>query len=133
MEKCFTQKRHWLVYDANENDNQTMERGRVLRSLNETRLFIDAEILYAVQDEARDDTDYVALYDVYNNGHHIGGKLNVTFDRHFVYARSNETGSLTSSVINRKTKYDNRCDLSDVTMRVGGVVGVIQLAFFGKG
>lgn len=67
--------------------------------------------------------DRVPIYDVYNNGHHIGGKLNVTLDRYFV-PNTNGSGAhlLTRSMVNVNTKYDNRMDLSDITLRVGTVV-----------
>lgn len=61
------------------------------------------------------------LYDIYNNGFNRGGKLNITFDRYFIV---NEMGygSLTESIIQRRTKYENRSNMSDITVQVAVIV-----------
>lgn len=97
-----------------------MDNSSALETLNTTRLFVDAEISYVDFDGTI--MDRTPIYDVYNNGHHIGGRLNVTLDRYFVNSAPSGKGYLTKSIINMKTKYDNRMDLSDVTLRVGTVV-----------
>lgn len=96
-----------------------------LVTLNTTRLFVDAEISYVDMPIDASLLDRFPIYDVYNNGHHIGGRLNVTLDRYFVYSQTSLKGYLTESIVNINTKYDNRMDLSDVTMRVGTVVRLI--------
>lgn len=65
-----------------------------------------------------------AIYDIYNNAFTHGGRLNVTLDRYFVVEASNG-GHLTESRIQQKSKYVNRSNLSDITMRLGLVVSVL--------
>lgn len=62
------------------------------------------------------------LYDVYNNAHNRGGRLNVTFDRYFIMNVQTGNTSLTESIIQRRTKYENRANMSDITMQVATIV-----------
>ena len=73
-----------------------------------------------------EETNFIPLYDIYNNGYHIGGDLNVTFDRYFVYEGNNlkSNSYLTTSKIGEKLKYENRMHMSDITMRIGTVVSL---------
>lgn len=61
------------------------------------------------------------IYDVYNNAYRNGGKLNITFDRYFTV---NEFGFalLSESIIQRRTKYENRANMSDIKMLAATVV-----------
>lgn len=59
-----------------------------------------------------------AIYDIYNNAFTHGGRLNVTFDRYFI-VDANNGGHLTESRIQQMSKYVNRRNLSDITMRLG--------------
>lgn len=58
------------------------------------------------------------MYDVFNNAFTHGGKLNITFDRHFIVPEGTK-GYFTDSIIRRKTKYANRSTMKDVTLRLG--------------
>lgn len=73
-----------------------------------------------------DNTISIPLFDVYNNGYHIGGKLNVTYDRHFSFGE-NVSKHLGPSKIRVLPKYRNRINLSDITMRIGTIVKYIIL------
>lgn len=85
-----------------------VEKGRtILKQLETTNLNLATEIIFA----DLTDSNLVPLYDVYNNGYSKGGKLNTTFDRYFTVK-----AGLTESIIKKKTKYNNRCDLSDITV-----------------
>jgi len=64
------------------------------------------------------------MYDIYNNGYNIGGKLNITFDSYFYVNLITRQFYITNSVIKLKSKYYNRCNMSDVTMRLTVVVGL---------
>lgn len=66
------------------------------------------------------------IYDVYNNAFRNGGKLNITLDRYFIMreTESSRLGFLSESILQRKTKYENRSNMSDVTMRVATVVSI---------
>lgn len=61
------------------------------------------------------------MYDVFNNAFTHGGKLNATLDRFFVIPKGSR-GFLTESILQRKTKYGNRNQMSDITLRLGVVV-----------
>lgn len=68
-----------------------------------------------------------AIHDIYNNAYTHGGRLNVTLDRYFVYDTKNG-GYLSESRIQLRTKYENRRNLSDITIRIG----LIVCAFWSK-
>lgn len=94
----FTKYYKWLI----------VEKGRtILKQLETTNLNLATEITFA----DLTNSSLIPLYDVYNNGYSKGGKLNITFDRSYTV----ENG-LTESIIKKKTKYNNRCDLSDITV-----------------
>lgn len=61
------------------------------------------------------------LYDIYNNAYKRGGRLNVTLDRHFIVNGTGD-GILTRSILRRRTKYENRSNMSDITMQVATIV-----------
>lgn len=60
------------------------------------------------------------MFDVYNNGFMLGGKLKVTFDRYFIMNESD--AFLTDSARSQVPKYTYRQQMTDVTVRVGLVV-----------
>lgn len=66
------------------------------------------------------------IYDVYNNAYRNGGILNVTLDRHLIFNVAANVGSLTASINSIKTKYTNRANMNDVTMRISTVVSLIS-------
>lgn len=63
-----------------------------------------------------------AIYDVYNNAYTHGGRLNVNFDCYFVYDIEHKGGHLTASKLRQRSKYMNRSNTSDITLRAGLVV-----------
>lgn len=95
---CFSKYFKWIIVEKG---------GTILEQLKTTNLDLSTEITFA---DLRD-LNNIPLYDVYNNGYSKGGKLNVTFDRSYTVK-----DGLTESIIKRKTKYNNRCDLSDITV-----------------
>lgn len=101
--KCFSTSFHWV-----------MMNGSVLDALGDVDLYVDAEIKVLVADG----DDQLKLYDVYNNGKSLGGTLNVTFDRVVNVLPSGEI-SFGRSIVNQKSKYQNRSNLSDITLRIG--------------
>lgn len=108
-QNCFSKYYKWII----------VEKGRtILKQLETTNLNLATEITFA------DLTDFqlIPLYDVYNNGYFKGGKLNITFDRSYTV----EDG-LTKSTIKRKTKYNNRCDLSDITVTYSTAVSNCEI------
>lgn len=69
--------------------------------------------------------DKYEIYDIYNNAYTHGGRLNVTFDRYFVYDVK-IGGYLSESQIQLRSKYANRRNLSDITIRVGLIVSAFR-------
>lgn len=73
-----------------------------------------------------DNQTLIPLYDIYNNGYKLGGKLNVTFDRYFIGIDGaephEEQCQFTASIIGRKQKYVNRSNMSDTTFTFSAVV-----------
>lgn len=67
------------------------------------------------------------IFDVYNNAYRNGGLLNVTLDRYYMVENGSSSGSLSASIHHRKTKYENRANMSDIAVRVSTVVRVTQL------
>lgn len=133
------------MYDETEFSDKAISSSATLQQLNETLLFIDAEITVVdltnmkifegikVQIEIflwnclffLDLSVQIPLLDVYNNGYHIGGKLNVTLDRFFTMnSMLDGSGHLSQSRLSVKHKYENRINMSDVTLRVGTVVWI---------
>lgn len=71
----------------------------------------------------------IPLLDVYNNGYHIGGKLNVTLDRFFTMkSLTDGLGHLSQSRLAAKHKYENRINMSDVFLRIGTVVYLLTFS-----
>lgn len=70
------------------------------------------------------------IFDVYNNAYRNGGNLNITLDRYYIY-RNPEFNLLTESILQKRTKYENRADMSDLSMRVATVVRIfLCISFF---
>lgn len=105
--RCFSTSTHWVMFDRNANDS-------VLVELEYTDLYVDAELKVLSKES---DSNF-SLYDVYNNGFLLGGKLNVTFDRE-VFAFDDGRIALGESTVNAKPKYQNRNMLSDIGLRAG--------------
>lgn len=69
---------------------------------------------------------YYRMYDVYNNAFHLGGTLNVIFDRYLV-TRRDRSNLFTQSNRFQRSKYACRTKMRDVTLRVGVVVIVLKM------
>lgn len=86
---------------------------------------IDADVTYVKQNTLPyhdEDSLSYALYDVYSNGNHIGGRLNITGD-YEVYCNTSccHVHRYLSS-LHLRSKYGNREQLRDVVLRVATVV-----------
>lgn len=97
------------MLDRSANDSVLME-------LEDTDLYVDAELKVL----SKESHGIFSLYDVYNNGFLLGGKLNVTFDRE-VFNFDDGRVALGESTVDAKAKYQNRNILSDIGLRVGVV------------
>lgn len=116
--KCYSQNYNWLMLDSDDNN-------RILKILNYTKLSVDTQMTYANLNQSQTDSNLTKLsvFDVYNSGQHIGGKLNVTPIGWYVYNELEKSFYFNKSVKGHvQTIFENRKDMSDVTMRVGFVV-----------
>ncbi|KAM8708521.1 hypothetical protein ACLKA7_015490 [Drosophila subpalustris] len=84
---------------------------------------VDADVSYVKQQVLDNTGDIIyALYDVYSNGKHIGGQLNITGDYElFCNTTSCQLNRYLSS-LHLRTKYRQREQLRDVILRVATVV-----------
>lgn len=85
---------------------------------------VDADVSYVKQDRLDHAEDFLSysLYDVYSNGNHIGGRLNITGD-YEVYCNSSFCHlHRYLSTLHLRSKYGNREQLRDVVLRVATVV-----------
>ncbi|XP_053956449.1 ionotropic receptor 75a-like [Anastrepha ludens] len=125
-QRLFNDHFFWLIYDGMAN--VTYFRA-LFKQLN---LAVDAEVTYAVLQSVESDwnnTNLAAytLYDVYNNGYYHGGKLNMTLDREIYCTAAQCTLSKYLSKLHLRSKYGNRNQLHDVTMRLTVVVTKVPL------
>lgn len=63
------------------------------------------------------------MYDIFNNAFTHGGKLNITFDR-FFHVPERGAAYFTTSQLQKMTKYQNRNNFKDVTLRLALLVSV---------
>nr|QKN21170.1 ionotropic receptor [Zeugodacus cucurbitae] len=119
---------NWLLYD------RTADLNNFRRLFADANLDVDAELTYAFLKPTQlgaviemNITTFVK-YDVYNNGYHLGGKLNMTVDRE---VECNVTSCYIKrylSQLHTRSKYGNRDKLHDITMRVSVVITQLPLS-----
>ncbi|EDW79105.2 uncharacterized protein Dwil_GK10445 [Drosophila willistoni] len=114
--QLYNQHYHWLLHDIENSSN-------FYSFVAPFQLSIDADISY-IREVAIDNSSTLSykLYDVYNNGQHIGGKLNMTAAYQIDCNRRVCNGKQYLSSLHLRTKYGNREQLNDVTLRVSTVV-----------
>lgn len=61
------------------------------------------------------------VYDIYNNARGLGGKFRMTIDQ-YLMINSEGFSFLTESKKIKKSKYQNRAEMDDITLRIGAVV-----------
>ena len=95
----------------------------VLLDMDDIDLYVDAEVKIL----AKQNDNELRLFDVYNNGLSLGGKLNVLLDRE-VFEHQNGKVIFGESKLGVKLKYQNRENFSDITMRVAIVSQLFPLS-----
>lgn len=65
------------------------------------------------------------IFDVYNNGYDLGGKLRVLFDRYFIISNNTDSFNLSKSIL--YPKIITRQYLNDITLRIGLIVRNIPI------
>ncbi|KAI8116560.1 Glutamate receptor [Lucilia cuprina] len=123
-EKLFKHQFHWLIYDS------SMDLEHFKDLFKYFHLSIDTDITLVQPNErfvnSPKNVSYI-LYDVYNNGYSLGGKLNVTIDRELLCCREQCLVKRYLSSLYQRSKYEHRWYLRDLTMRVSTVVTAIPL------
>ncbi|KAH8405061.1 hypothetical protein KR222_010395 [Zaprionus bogoriensis] len=111
----YNQHYHWLLHGS-------LEVQSFYDYFETFNISIDADVSYVKQQLLEKDTVGFTLYDVYNNGKHIGGKLNMTGD-YEVHCNSSCCHLVRFlSSLHLRSKYGNREQLRDVVMRMATVV-----------
>ena len=120
-DKLFKHHYHWLVYDA--------ASGEILRNFKEIfgnfNMAVDADVTLVMPSRSVINSFHNSsflLYDAYNNGFNLGGKLNITIDREVLCSREKCILKQYLSNLHEKAKYEHRWYLRDLTMRVSTVV-----------
>ncbi|XP_052844502.1 ionotropic receptor 75a [Drosophila gunungcola] len=114
--QLYNQHYHWLLH-GNQSVSEFYD---MFAPFN---ISIDADVSY-VKEELQDiNSSFVyAVYDVYNNGKIIGGELNMT-GSHEMACDPNECQKIRYlSSLQKRSKYGNREQLTDVVLRVATVV-----------
>ncbi|XP_036327349.1 ionotropic receptor 75a-like [Rhagoletis pomonella] len=125
-ERLFNDHFFWLIYD----DLANVTYFRALFS--HINLAVDAELTYANLnsiESASNSSSFSAftLYDVYNNGYYYGGKLNMTLDRELYCTEKSCEVNRYLSKLHLRSKYGNRNQLHDMTLRLAVVVTKVPL------
>ncbi|XP_065362168.1 uncharacterized protein Ir75a [Calliphora vicina] len=123
-EKLFKQHFHWLIYDPSSDLWNFKE------VFQHFHLAVDADVTLALPKpnliNSPKNSSYI-LYDIYNNGYNLGGKLNVTQDRELICSTTHCSLKQYLSSLYKRTKYEHRWYLRDLTMRVTTVVTYVPL------
>uniref|UniRef100_A0A1I8NNR2 Ionotropic receptor 75a N-terminal domain-containing protein n=1 Tax=Stomoxys calcitrans TaxID=35570 RepID=A0A1I8NNR2_STOCA len=118
QEKLFTDRFHWLIYDDNSNVTKFRQQ------FKHYNMAVDADVNYVFPNQALLNSVHnfsYLLYDVYNNGYNLGGKLNMTPDKEIICSRKQCELKEYLSTLHEKSKYENRWYLGDMKMRVSTV------------
>lgn len=113
------------MYDSEEDPFNLFD---LWRRFNSASLSVNADLSYAVHinNNSIQSTKYI-IYNVYNNGHQIGGQLNVTVD-YSIECNDRECTNLSFiSDLYQRTVYGNRNNLYDINFRVATLVSSIRI------
>lgn len=120
--RLYNEHYKWLLYD------RTADLSNFKRLFDDANIGVDAELTYAILEPTLlgvvtdvNRTLFVK-YDVYNNGHYLGGKLNMTIDCEVECNMKTCYIKRYLSELHTRSKYGNRVKLHDITMRVSVVV-----------
>nr|XP_016940246.2 ionotropic receptor 75a [Drosophila suzukii] len=115
-EQIYNQHYHWLLH----GNQSVLEFYELFAPFN---ISIDADVSYVKEEfQANYSSVVYAVYDVYNNGKIIGGQLNMT-GSHEMSCDPNECRRIRYlSSLQKRSKYGNREQLTDVVLRVATVV-----------
>ncbi|XP_034101886.2 ionotropic receptor 75a [Drosophila albomicans] len=113
--QLYNQHYHWVLHDS-------LSGFGFYKFFAPFNLSVDANVDYVKQQLLDNgDTNY-AVYDVYSNGNHIGGKLNMTGNYEVNCNVTKCTLKCYLSTLHLRSKYGHREQLRDVVLRVATVV-----------
>ncbi|ALC43863.1 Ir75a, partial [Drosophila busckii] len=120
LERLFTDNFHWLLYDETGNMSQLVQQ------FENANLSINADVTYIKPAKLHNDSVFI-LYDVYNKGSHLGGKLNITIDQSVYCNESFCVRQHYLSDLYKRTRLQQRNDLTGITFRQASLVTTMPI------
>ncbi|SPP76487.1 blast:Glutamate receptor ionotropic%2C kainate 2 [Drosophila guanche] len=120
QKKLFSHRYHWLIYDRQPSVS------RMETLFREAQLFVDADVTYA-QPSLSSSLFTVTLYDVYNKGRQLGGKLNITVDQEIVCQGVECRVQRYLSDLHARARLQHRKALTGLIMRATAAVNSLPL------
>ncbi|XP_034656422.1 LOW QUALITY PROTEIN: ionotropic receptor 75a [Drosophila subobscura] len=118
--KLFSHRYHWLIYDRQPG------LFRMESLFREAHLFVDADVTFAIAD-SQPSLFTVTLYDVYNKGRQLGGKLNITVDQEVVCQGVECRVQRYLSDLHARDRLQHRKALTGLIMRATAAVNSLPL------
>ncbi|KAM8708520.1 hypothetical protein ACLKA7_015489 [Drosophila subpalustris] len=121
--RLYTEHLHWLLYDEAGNMSLLEE------IFDKANLSINADVTYVKlnSEEELSKERLFTLYDVYNKGSHLGGKLNITIDQNIYCNHSTCEIKEFLSELHKRTRLQQRSNLKGITFRQVALVTVLPL------
>ncbi|ALC43864.1 Ir75c, partial [Drosophila busckii] len=119
-QRIFTHYFQWSLYDETGNMTQLVQQ------FENANLSINADVTYIKPAKLHNDSVFI-LYDVYNKGSHLGGKLNITIDQSVYCNESSCVRQHYLSDLYKRTRLQQRSDLSGITFRHAAVVSKVPI------
>ncbi|KAH8379406.1 hypothetical protein KR009_004698 [Drosophila setifemur] len=116
--KLFNHRYHWVIYD------RSMNYSKMETHFGQAQMYISADVTYVMRDTFS--TNFI-LYDLYNKGGQIGGKLNITADREITCNEQECRVQRYLSNLHKRNPLQHRKSLTGLTFRVTAVVNALPL------
>nr|XP_017030935.1 ionotropic receptor 75a [Drosophila kikkawai] len=112
--RLFSHRYHWLVYERFVNSSR----------FEKTQLYIDADLTYVTNNPSNGN---FILYDLYNKGLQLGGKLNVTADREISCNEQKCEVQRYLSDLYTRSPLQHRKTFTGLTMTATGIITALPL------
>ncbi|XP_030372010.1 uncharacterized protein LOC115622251 [Scaptodrosophila lebanonensis] len=119
--RLFTHHFHWLLYD------ELGDLAQLSELLGRANLGINADVTFVKLEQQEKEFTFYTLYDVYNPGSHLGGRLNITIDQTVKCNRSECEVAIYRSDLYKRARLQQRMDLSGVSIRLSALVTELPL------
>ncbi|KRF99010.1 uncharacterized protein Dwil_GK28324 [Drosophila willistoni] len=117
--RLYNHNYHWILYD------QLGNTGKLIEYFKDANLSINADITYIKP--SCDEKNNFILYDVYNKGSWLGGRLNITIDQSVQCNPSQCKVQKYLSTLHERTRMQQRQDLTGITFRFATLVSTMPL------